>query len=104
MTTIRAATDDDLSACRAVWLAIDRDVTGRDRAQDLAYELDVLHGHLVAITRGADVVGHAVVIHPTWWVPWRAEGTRVAPVVVRDPADATGAVGAAVQYARGLGA
>jgi GNAT superfamily N-acetyltransferase len=83
---------------------LDLAVTGRDRRADLVHETSRLGGTLLALTRGDGVVGHAIVIQPTWWVPWRPHGTRVAPVVVADAADAPSAVAAAVHWAIAAGA
>ncbi len=91
--TVRlAASVDDVAA-------LDRAVTGRDRRADMLHETTTLGGRVLVLTRDDDVVGHAIVIQPTWWVPWRPFGTRVAPVVVADPADAPGAVAAAIRWA-----
>jgi hypothetical protein len=84
--------------------ALDRAVTGRDRRADLVHETTRLGGTLLALTRRESIIGHAIIIQPTWWVPWRPDGTRVAPVVVADAADASAAVAAAMQWALATGA
>jgi GNAT superfamily N-acetyltransferase len=84
--------------------ALDRQVTGRDRHLDLAHDCDRLRGQIVRLARSNQTVGHAVVIHPQWWVPWRPNGTRVAPIVVADTADAAAATAAAVLHAVAVGA
>jgi len=94
---LHAATIGDVTA-------MDREVTGRDRRPELEHETATLGGTLLAARRGGEVVGHALVIQPTWWVPWRATGTRVAPVVVGDPADAAPVAAAAVVHALDRGA
>lgn len=97
---VRPASVDDVAA-------LDRAVTGRDRRPELEHETATLGGSLLSVVRGRGetrMIGHAVVIQPTWWVPWRTNGTRVAPVVVLDPADAAPAVAAAVLHALDTGA
>jgi GNAT superfamily N-acetyltransferase len=85
-------------------VALDRELTKRDRRADLEHERDRLGFKCFVLERAGDVLGYGVVIHPQWWVPWKPNGTRVAPVIVRDPADARAAAAATMLAARELGA
>lgn len=85
-------------------IALDRAVTRRDRRPELEHEVGTLGGRVLIVERDGAVIGHAVVVQPTWWVPWRTNGTRVAPVVVADPADGATATAAAVLHALDTGA
>jgi GNAT superfamily N-acetyltransferase len=97
MTAIPATVDDVL--------AIDHQVTGRDRRVDLEHERDRLGFSCFVLRRGdASPLGYGVVIHPQWWVPWKPHGTRVAPVMVLDAQDACAAVAATMRAALALGA
>ncbi|HEY1737442.1 MAG TPA: GNAT family N-acetyltransferase [Acidimicrobiia bacterium] len=83
---------------------LDGRLTGRDRRVDLEHERDRLGFTCFLLQRASAVVGYGVVIHPQWWVPWKPNGTRVAPVIVHDARDAPGAVAATMRAALDLGA
>ena len=85
-------------------IELDRRLTGRDRRADLEHERDRLGFTCFLLQRAAAVIGYGVAIHPQWWVPWKPNGTRVAPVIVDDAGDAAGAVAATMRAALDLGA
>jgi GNAT superfamily N-acetyltransferase len=83
---------------------LDQRLTGRDRRVDLEHERDRLGFTCFLLRRAGALVGYGVAIHPQWWVPWKPNGTRVAPVIVADARDAPGAVAATMRAALDLGA
>ena len=89
-------TDVELfEASGAEMLALDGDLTRRDRAVDIAYASDLgVTWHLAFRRRVC--VGAVATVAPTWWNPWHPRAARLGPVMAHDPADISAIVSAAL--------
>jgi predicted N-acetyltransferase YhbS len=80
-------------------LALDANVTGRDRAVDFDYAS--ANGAVWHVARrGGRQVG-ALAVAPMWWSPWHPKGARLGPVLV-ESSDDMSAVIAGLVAARSL--
>jgi hypothetical protein len=82
------ATDEEV-------LRIDRAITGRDRALDVAYAR-ANGGRWLLARRGHDEVG-VIGVGPTSWSPWHPRGARLGPMLAPDPDDLPAIAAAALR-------
>jgi ribosomal protein S18 acetylase RimI-like enzyme len=83
-------------------LAIDREVTGRDRAADLLHAAEHLDARTFVGRRAGRAVGYASFVYPIWWNPWHPDDVRVGPIAAIEPADTCALLAHAVCITREL--
>ncbi len=104
-TLVTSPTDVEfVEARRADVVAIDAEITGRDRLADIDYTSGLGASWYAARRRGGcgACIGVIALAAPTWWNPWHPRGACIGPVLAHDAADVAPILAAALALLTGV--